>query len=455
MPTNDVSELLTDIPLAVVPARDSLTGDGITIEREFVGGGTVYNIVSPLTLFARQQTVSGLLVRLGGRGRRTTSGTLEFRHGLLVFLRETGPVRCFFCEHDAIGIHQYFLPYCAGHPDIPYMCGECSNWIYSDDFDADADMCMECLRERTFSCDSCGESTINYENVDGQTYCQDCYADLSLCPNCGHILDEDSDTCSRCPRSRRQAVPIHEAHAKVVDVLGKSRYGEEAKDRVYFGIELELEVSNSTQDDDVFQEACEGILEALGRDFIILKTDGSLGEGGVEINTLPCTLKVQKEKWENFFARKPSGLTSWKNNRCGIHIHITRAPLGMLTIGKMTVFLNDPANKEFIKQIAGRYDTSYAKMKVKKITDTAGEDRYEMLNLTSSRTIEMRIFKGTLNKRHFLADVEFAHALVHFCKTTSIRYLDTPKFMQFLRINRKDYPNLYAFSCKEEKGEDV
>jgi hypothetical protein len=241
----------------------------------------------------------------------------------------------------------------------------------------------------------------------------------------------------------------------VVEVLHCQRYGEEAKDRIYFGIELELEVSSTTRGEHLFTEATTRILDALGRDFIILKTDGSLGEGGVEINTLPCTLKVQKEKWEGFFANKPSGLTSWKNHRCGIHIHITRQPLGMLTIGKMTVFLNDPKNAVFIRQIAGRYDASYSKVKPKKITDLAGEDRYEMLNLTSSKTVEMRIFKGTLNKRHFLADVEFAHALVHFCRTTSIRFLDTAKFMQFLRMNRKDYLNLYAFSCKEEKGEDV
>jgi len=427
--------------------------EGIVIRRS---GEHLYSIIEPTAIATVMHPegvdVHSLLCRLGGRRRHTNNGSAELREALFAFLAADEAIPCLFCGQEAEGLHPYFLPFCRDHAEIPYICRDCSSWTYPDDFNVEEDICSDCLSQRTVECNECGDSVVDYETVDGEVYCRSCYDSMRRCSNCGHRLDEDDG--GYCTRCQRRDVPIHEAHAKVVDILGRSRYGEEAKDRVYFGIELELEVSHTDGDSSLFQEAATAILDALGRDFIILKTDGSLGDGGIEINTLPCTLKVQREKWEGFFAHKPSGLTSWKNNRCGIHIHITRQPLGMLTIGKMTVFLNDPKNKDFIKQIAGRYDASYSKVKPKKITDTAGEDRYEMLNLTSNRTIEMRIFKGTLNKRHFLADVEFAHALVHFCRTTSIRYLDTAKFMQFLRMNRKDYPNLYAFSCKEEKGED-
>jgi hypothetical protein len=429
--------------------------EGIIIEAEEREVG-YFSILAPAGVVISATDVLTVLTKLGGRRRHTTDGTPALREALFSFLSAHGNIGCYFCSEPAVGLHRYFIPFCDNHGEPPAFCTECGTWSVPDDFDSGEDsctiICADCVSNRSASCDNCGEDTTDYESVDGEILCRSCYDNISTCANCGHRLGSSEDEyCSRCQRTD---APIHEAHAKVVDILGRSRYGEEAKDRVYFGIELELEVSHTDGDSSLFQEAATAILDALGRDFIILKTDGSLGDGGIEINTLPCTLKVQREKWEGFFAHKPSGLTSWKNNRCGIHIHITRQPLGMLTIGKMTVFLNDPKNKDFIKQIAGRYDASYSKVKPKKITDTAGEDRYEMLNLTSNRTIEMRIFKGTLNKRHFLADVEFAHALVHFCRTTSIRYLDTAKFMQFLRMNRKDYPNLYAFSCKEEKGED-
>jgi len=427
--------------------------EGIIIEaNEGEGSENYYSILAPVGVVTSGTDSYTVLTKLGGRRRHTTDGTPALREALFSFLSAHGNVPCYFCSEPAVGLHRYFIPFCDNHGEPPAFCTECGTWSVPDDFDSGEDICADCVSNRSASCDNCGEDTTDYESVDGEILCRSCYDNISTCANCGHRLGSSEDEyCSRCQRTD---APIHEAHAKVVDVLHCQRYGEEAKDRIYFGIELELEVSNITSGEHLFTEAATGILDALGRDFIILKTDGSLGEGGVEINTLPCTLKVQKEKWEGFFANKPGGLTSWKNNRCGIHIHITRQPLGMLTIGKMTVFLNDPKNAVFIKQIAGRYDHSYAKTKMKKITDLAGEDRYEMLNLTSSKTVEMRIFKGTLNKKHFLADVEFAHALVHFCRTTSIRYLDTAKFMQFLRMNRKDYPNLYAFSCKEEKGED-
>ena len=441
-----------------MPDRFEMNGIVIVRAGENEDGNPIYDLNSAPSPGVEERGISVLvlLARLGGRRRHSNVGTPAFREALCFFLGENPRERilCHFCGNEAIGLHRYFIPYCDEHSEFPFFCSDCSEWIQSDDFNEEADMCVSCSDARSVECNECGETTEDYENIDGDLYCRRCYENMRRCSNCGSRLDrdEEEDYCSQCSR---QNVPIHEANARVVDVLRSQRYGEIAKDQVYFGVELEVEVSGTENDPSLFTNAANGILNALGRDFIMLKSDGSLGEGGMEINTLPCTLKVQKEKWDGFFNNKPSGLTSWKNNRCGIHIHITRKPLGMLTIGKMTVFLNDPENETFITQIAGRYNHSYAKMKPKKITDTNGEDRYEMLNLTSSKTVEMRIFKGTLNKVHFMADLEFAQALVHFCRTTSIRFLNTPKFMQFLRVNRKDYPNLFTFSCKEEKGEDV
>jgi len=432
---------------------DRFEMDGFVIERcEDNDEQELYNLTSPTPIAALAIDHSFLLARMAGRRRCGTHGSSALRQQLFLFLTVNGPISCYFCQQNAIGLHRYFVPYCDDHTDAPLMCGDCGSWTMPDDFDSDHDLCQNCMDSRTIECENCGTETTEYENIGGESFCSECVENMTRCQNCGRRVGDGQDYCAHC---RREVIPVHEAHARVVDVLHSQRYGEEAKDKIYFGIELELEVSGCDGGDGDFSESCGEILNAMGRDFIILKYDGSLGPGGVEINTLPCTLKVQKEKWEDFFKNKPSGLTSWKNNRCGIHIHVTRQPLGMLTIGKMTVFLNDPKNKEFIKQIAGRYDNGYCKVKEKKITDTNGEDRYEMLNLTSSRTVEMRIFKGTLNRVHFLADVEFAHALVHFCRTTSIRNLDTAKFIQYIRQNRKDYPNLYTFSCKEEKGEDV
>jgi hypothetical protein len=88
------------------------------------------------------------------------------------------------------------------------------------------------------------------------------------------------------------------------------------------------------------------------------------------------------------------------------------------------------------------------------------EDKYQSLNLKHKATIEMRIFKGTLNRASFMKNLEFAHALVTYCRNASInsgskvtatakastsKDLKVDPFVRWLATQSKTYPNLFGF----------
>jgi hypothetical protein len=144
------------------------------------------------------------------------------------------------------------------------------------------------------------------------------------------------------------------------------------------------------------EEKAQEVLDKLGEDFAITKHDGSL-INGFEIVTAPAPLEEHYKRFEKFRS-KTKGLTC-ESGRAGMHVHVSRAPLTQLQIGKLLVFINDPNNRPHIKKIASRDSNGFCKSSVKKIRDVRHDagDRYQSINLQNRATIEYRIFKATTN----------------------------------------------------------
>jgi len=157
---------------------------------------------------------------------------------------------------------------------------------------------------------------------------------------------------------------------------------------------------------------------------LFFERDGSL-TNGFEIITQPMSLPMIRETFE--FLKHPqntAGLRSHRTTTCGLHVHVSRAGLTNITIGRAVTFVNDPRNDSFVMALARRYNTGYCKI-VEKDPETAHlpADRYEAINLTPRNTIEFRLFRGSLKYDAVIAAAEFAHALLAFCarpETTSI-----------------------------------
>jgi hypothetical protein len=88
------------------------------------------------------------------------------------------------------------------------------------------------------------------------------------------------------------------------------------------------------------------------------------------------------------------------------------------------------------------------------------ERRRVAVNLSNEKTIEFRIFRGTINPKHILRNIEFCDAICDFCYPASRSFADTInplKFIEFVEHERiaakvgdsyvsvKKWPLLYAW----------
>jgi hypothetical protein len=219
--------------------------------------------------------------------------------------------------------------------------------------------------------------------------------------------------------------------------------------RVLLGMELEMECKDGDHDKD---ERAGHLLDSLGRyrnyQYALCEEDGSLDEG-FEMVTGYTGLDVHKTQLQ-FFKHSFSGMSSHNTSTCGLHVHICKSNMSTLHGAKMVFFINDTNNYSLIKAIARRDNTSYAQIKdkksntswlkdaVKRTKDKTSQlrglntDRYEALNFNNEKTIEFRLFKGTLKYETIMACLEFTYATWHFCKDASIDQLTTEDFIKFI-----------------------
>jgi hypothetical protein len=213
-----------------------------------------------------------------------------------------------------------------------------------------------------------------------------------------------------------------------------------------FGVELEVEPrAHSSQG---------AILEALpSRSDYFCKEDGSLN-AGVEIVTVPGTLEWHRYvfDWSGVLrGLLPIAMSGSRTQRCGMHIHVNRRAMSPLTLAKMYLFINEPNNMRFMESIAQRSNNRWAAMAKKKWGDcTTGSHyrnagRYQALNLTTNGTAELRLFRGTIRADRVLKNIEFAHALVSWCRDNSATDIqDWRKFVSFVAL-RDEWPVLAAY----------
>jgi hypothetical protein len=142
-------------------------------------------------------------------------------------------------------------------------------------------------------------------------------------------------------------------------------------------------------------------------------------------------------------------------------------------LGKFIVFINDVKNADFIRKIAGRHPhidhqaQTYCAAEGQEVIENPAKalkgksgNRYYMVNTTCLRrpeadrlgvryvgernfnTIELRIFRATLKKERLLAQIEFTHAVVMFCRVASMRDLNGVSFIKWLKTTDNRYPHL-------------
>ena len=339
-------------------------------------------------------------------------------------------------------------------------------------------------------CD-CGhyESEDNTHEVRGDTWCDSCFSDAAVyCEDNGeywprddayysetrdayYTYDRDSegdDDDEDYDRDERDQ-PIMSYSTNVLHVLGNvsnivsSHFGE-----FTMGIELEM-----TSGDHDTHESAELVRSRLGSDYCIIKSDGSLPHNGFEVVTSPQGLSVHIDKFKTW--EIDPAYRAWNTGKCGMHVHIDSRAFTQLTVGKFLMFINSSGNVDFIRKIAGRHPSvddqarSYCAAEhqsiltnPKKAVKGKSGERYRMVNMMNlgSReakrlglsmdnsyngkynTVELRIFRASLKKERLLAQIEFTHASVMFCRVASWRDLNGTSFVKWLKTVAGQYPAL-------------
>lgn len=275
--------------------------------------------------------------------------------------------------------------------------------------------------------------------------CHRCWNQERECDDCNNWYHPDYDHDCYSDNNSRRSYGIHSYGYKPSPIFfgGKAPY--------YFGIELEVE----SQGNDM-NEALDYLEVALS-DRAYLKQDGSL-TNGFEIVTHPHSLQELQEQfpWEILKTLKVSGWRSWNTRTCGLHVHVSRTAFTAPTYQqrdthqiKFLKLIYD--NKDYVQRLAGR-KSSWAKFDdkghvIRKVKDGyQSEGRYSAVNVQPDKTLEVRVFRGSLRKERVLAAAEFVGAAVEYTRDLKIIPKNNPfswdNFMGYALSNNKTYPNL-------------
>ena len=359
-----------------------------------------------------------------------------------------------------------------------FACEDCGASQSIDDRHllSNGDQVCDVCHETYFRCDHCEEDAPNSQRArteHGNDICERCqfrhytYSNIQqrYISNDSTVTFCDSDEVASLSWAETYGyqdhsgdwyqdednVPRSGLHSYEENVLDWCEYNREsiAQGALLFGVELEMEPRGRTDQSD--------LIEALGgitQEKYILKEDGSLDDG-VELVTIPLCLEEHTTRfgWDEVLDEMPSIAKSGAGTEnCGMHVHINKAALSHLQIGKMLVFLNSAVLRDFITIIAQRESNSYCTRSVKRFTDGRGisEFRHDIANV-GSQTVEIRMFRGTLRVDRILKNIEFCHALVLFCRDASLTEIECwDEFAAWVLKRRSQYPHLVKFLAEKE-----
>jgi hypothetical protein len=336
--------------------------------------------------------------------------------------------------------------------------------------------CEDCTERRAHWCERCEEynsDTSYYISDRGQYWCVGCAdARAYWCEDCDEY---NADGCDRCSDNMSDdGVRLIHDYSYRPDAIFHSTDKDE---RLFFGIEIEVEARDSLRDSAEYAHQLESM------DLAYLKHDGSLNNG-FEIVTHPMSHDFFKNEAGDFFAvieglRTQQGIRvkSWDTRTCGLHIHISRT--GFNGGAHMHRFLNLVySNPDFYSTLAGRTSDQWAKFSdiyrrdyvrnddgtimrdewdcgiVKtvrqfkhKLGNNHNSDRYSAVNTNNAATLEMRIFRGSVNGDTIKSQLDLAHASVEYTRNLTVQdvtqgALTSDNFMWYIFEHESLYPEL-------------
>ena len=329
-------------------------------------------------------------------------------------------------------------------------------------------ICEDCAHSYTI-CDGCGELVHHDDTyvarVDGENIliCDSCRDFYWYCEHCEMYVptsdwDEERECCVRCA----EIIDFGELDYRHEQTLNSYSYkpkpkfikGDNEVTKRFYGMEVEIgDIGGATVGAGVVYP----LLNTSGRR-AYLKRDSSITGGGYECVTHPMSSRKLHEWIDKDFteAKKERGIC-WRTDGCGVHIHVSRDSIGKLTLFKLNVLLNmlrGKNNLNFIKFFTNRTPNAlnqWAKVSNQlpfsfldsiKYGNGWTSDRYVAVNQQNGKTIEFRIFNGSIDQSVLHSYLEFVECVLDFCTNTAIKDITVGDLFEFMLANTGAYKNL-------------
>ena len=342
-------------------------------------------------------------------------------------------------------------------------------------------VCCNCAEtsDRIFRCRDCEEyysTNLRWGYYYGEPICDNCSDSYGVCDECGYVfLNEDLTWNSNS--NRYLCSDCYDEADTISDIVNDYYYkpspifyGDNA-DNCFFGVELEVDNTDDTADSDAI---C-NLARELQNDYnehIYLKHDGSLTNNGFEIVSHPMTLDyhMSEFQWKEIMNMCVNAtLRSHDTNTCGLHVHINRTFFGFnekeqdLNIAKLLLLVSKFFESHIVKFTRRRYeelnrwctnpsvryeetDTNESVIDKMKTAKSCG--RYQAVNLQNDKTVEFRIFKGTLKYRTFIASLQFVKVISEYAKTVKLNDIPTTQWSDIFMSS--NYEELRSYMEEKE-----
>lgn len=341
------------------------------------------------------------------------------------------------------------------------FCSDCGEEYESrDDFDGDG-RCPDC----STTCDRCGGSC---SSVDSYGHCPNCHyecracgadadtrSDLDAyrccescsisCNSCGEHCEsvDDDGNCESCESSRADdPYTIHEYDFSP----GSWNYHKTGREtsKFLFGYELEAEFPRDKGKDSEVEWA------NVDTEKWFWKHDGSISYGAECVSHPASYEYITSNDHFGWCERawKTRGWKAWDTNTCGGHIHVSRNALSKLDIFKLLYLFSQ--NPKWVYKISRRKDRAkmddYAAVQeddkrtiIYKMNNCSECERYTAINISNRKTIEFRLFRGTLSKAGIIGNIALTYMLCSYVKETAISDLSPESFRVWVRNNAHKY----------------
>jgi len=306
--------------------------------------------------------------------------------------------------------------------------------------------CDSCARNEIVPCYACGQmmrrrgATRVYDDYGvSHLMCNTCASDYPVCTYCGNrFMSESHDgMCSQCyNRTHWKGEGKRYCYHEWDEDHKWNFYHEDGSvsiypknNTIYLGTETEID----TDDDGYVQEVCGRLNRKLGG-LVHYERDGSLGNSGIEIISMPMVLSKHMEFKDKFESGFLCALDNdyWCDDSTGLHVHVSTTVLEVKHHKRLLYMLNkfrqnvvnlsrrisDYAVYYSISHILGHdYDEGWVPTGrdlteyLGWIRDHSGHGIYINYNAYPD-SIEFRMFGGTLDIVEYIGTIQFVHRCI-------------------------------------------